>query len=77
MNKYQKLAVLALRFAGAAIAFVGAIGPFYVAALSVLAIAAPAYGLERYLGSLAWVIVGVVLIIAAQPLGRWFGRGLD
>ncbi len=77
MNTFQKFAVFTLRVAGVAIAVVGVVGPLTVVILSAFGIASPPYGSDRYVGSLIFVIEGVVLMITAEPLGRRLGHGLD
>jgi hypothetical protein len=77
MNPWQKAAALVLRMAGSVIAVTGAMGPLYVAVISVLGGHAPLYPADRWVGSVVWLLGGVVLVALSRPLGRLLGRGLD
>jgi hypothetical protein len=76
MNHYQKLAVLLVRCAGAAIAALGLFGAIYGFVVSVGAELRPDQA-ERFHASFWYVLFGLVLFLLGRPLGRWLGRGLE
>jgi hypothetical protein len=77
MNSYQKFAVFFLRFAGFIIAAIGFMGPLFLAVMKVIGEQMPPFGIERWAGSIAWGIGGVLMVLVSGPLGRLLGRGLD
>ena len=62
---------------GSVIALVGFMGPVSVAILQVTGRVAPAYPPERWIGSISWLIGGIILVLAAKPIGRRLGGGLE
>jgi hypothetical protein len=77
MNNYQKTAAFILRIAGCVLAFVGAMGPTYIACMRALGRTTPEYSSDRWAASIMWSVGGVVLVLLSKPLGRLLGRGLD
>ena len=77
MNRYQMAAILVVRMVGCALALIGLVGPLSVAVMTALGQSAPSYPSQRYVGSLIWLIGGVVLVVVAKPIGRRLGSGLE
>ncbi len=77
MNPYQKAGTFIARIVGAIAAFVGLMGPIHISLSKALGQEVPEYTAERWLGSLLWGICGVIVILAAKPLGQLAGRGLQ
>jgi hypothetical protein len=77
MNQYQKAAALVTRILGCVVAMVGLIGPLYITALQIAGQPTLAYPKERWVGSVAWVIGGIILVLASKRIGRRLGGGLE
>ncbi len=77
MNPYQKAATLTIRVLGALIAVIGVLGLGY--AIFLLASSSPEAALhhDRAITSVAWAVVGPLIVASSKRLGRLLGAGLD
>ena len=65
------------RIVGCVLSLVGVMGPLYITILQIAGQPAPTYPRERWMGSLTWIVGGVVLFLASKPIGRRLGGGLE
>lgn len=77
MNTYQKTGAFMARVGGTIIAVIGVLGPVYVVLSMALGRDVPEYPEDRWAGSIAWTILGLLLVLFSKPFGRLIGRGLD
>ncbi|SHL63066.1 hypothetical protein [Rhodanobacter sp. OK091] len=76
MNSHQKLAILILRLVAAVWT------AFIVLGWSMYAIEAAAgvnvqhYPEHTVIGNMAYIVVGVLVLIFSKPIGKWLGRDL-
>lgn len=80
MGHYTKLAILFIRaFGVTAIVYAASMLVWFVTA-SALRLGGPERGAERGLGMIGWLVYlvcSIVLLIFAQPLGKYASRGLE
>jgi hypothetical protein len=75
VNPHQKLAILILRLVAAVWT------AFIVLGWSMYAIEAAAgvnvqhYPAHTIIGNLAYIVIGVLVLIFSNPIGKWLGRG--
>lgn len=76
MNTYQKAAIFILRLAGVCwTVFFAFIWSVY--AIEVLVgIEVQHYPTHTIIGNLGYIVLGIVVIVASKPLGRFIGRDL-
>lgn len=76
MTEHQKLAVLLLRIVGAGWATLIFVGLSMFGIESLLGVQVQHYPAHTVIGNVAYVVVGVLLVLLSKPLGRLLGRGL-
>ncbi|MET0616377.1 MAG: hypothetical protein ABWZ54_01325 [Luteibacter sp.] len=76
MTAYQRSAVLVLRLAGALWTSFFTFGWAAYGIEAIAGVQVKTYPVHQLVGNLAYLALGVFLIVASLPLGRWLGRGL-
>jgi len=77
MSHYQKMATVLVRCAGVIALILGILGLLYGAALRLRGTPLTPDQAERFGGSVWYILLGLVLLLAGRPLGRLLGRGLE
>ncbi|WP_266157859.1 hypothetical protein [Dyella silvatica] len=77
MNTYQKTATFIFRLVGGCwVAFFALMWSLY-AIEAAMGLSVQHYPLHIILGNLGYIALGVFAVLAARPLGRLIGSGLD
>lgn len=76
MTSYQRIATLVLRLLGTVwTVFFILVWCMYLVEMAV-GVAVQRYPLHTILGNVAYIAMGLLLIVFSRPLGRLIGRGL-
>ena len=76
LNTYQKTAVFILRLVGVCwTIFLGFVWSVY-GAEALIGIEVQHYPTHTLIGNMGYIAVGIIVVAASKPLGRFIGRGL-
>jgi hypothetical protein len=76
MTEHQKLAVLILRIVGAGWATLIAVGLSMLGIESALGVEVRHYSALTVIGNIAYIVLGLLLVLLSKPLGKLLGRGI-
>ena len=76
MTEHQKLAVLILRIIGAVWATVIVAGLSMLGIESAMGIPVRHYPAHAVIGNIAYVVMGLLVVLLSKPLGKLLGRGI-
>jgi hypothetical protein len=77
LNTYQKSAVFILRLASVCWTLFFAFAWSLYGIEALIGIEVQHYSTHNVIGSAGYIALGIVVILASKPLGRFIGRGLD
>jgi hypothetical protein len=76
MTEHQKLATLILRIIGAGWATLIVVGFSMLGIESAMGVQVQHYPTQTVLGNVAYIVMGLLLVLLSKPLGKLLGRGL-
>lgn len=76
MTDSQKLAVLVLRIVGAGWTLLVTLGLSMLGIESALGVTVQHYPAHTVIGNIAYLVVGLLLVLFSKPLGRLLGKGI-
>jgi hypothetical protein len=77
MNPFQRTGVFLIRILGLVAVFIGVLGLGYALGVTLGVISSVASSPPSFVASVLWLAAGLGLSLAAVPVGRWLGSGLD
>jgi len=76
VNSHQKLAVLILRLVAAVWTAFIVLGWGMYAIEAAAGVNVQHYPAHTVIGNMAYIVIGVLVLIFSRPIGKWLGRGL-
>jgi len=76
VNSYQKWVILVLRLVAATWTTFIVLGWTMYAIEVAAGISVQHYPAHTVIGNMAYIVIGVLVLVFAKPIGKWFGRDL-
>lgn len=76
MTEHQKLAVLILRIIGAGWVTLIVVGLSMLGIESAMGVPVQHYPAHTVMGNIAYIVMGLLLVLLSKPLGKLLGRGI-
>lgn len=77
MTSYQRIATLILRLVGIIWTTFFVFGWSVYLAEMAFGVEVQRYPMHTVIGNVAYVVLGLLVIVLSRPLGRWIVRGLE